>query len=89
MSWYSWFSLQPGDEYDKPPPSLGDASPRKETSLPTDGREGVALKSPRLSPVRLPSLHLMPPPGIPTVEVCPIVIGKKLSSPEVIIFFRL
>ena len=36
-----------------------------------------------------PSLHLVPPPGIPTVERRPIVIGKKLLSPEVIIFFWL
>ncbi|RCV26370.1 hypothetical protein SETIT_5G240400v2 [Setaria italica] len=48
-------------------PSL-DASPREQASLPRDGRGGAPAKSPPLSPVRLPTPHLLPPPASPSAK---------------------
>ncbi|XP_062206321.1 CASP-like protein 4U1 [Phragmites australis] len=54
----------PGEEFHTPPPSLGEASPREETNLTSDGRGPT--KSPPLSPVRFPPPHRLLPPESPT-----------------------
>ncbi|CAL4962437.1 unnamed protein product [Urochloa decumbens] len=51
-----------------PPPPPPDASPREKAGFPSDGRGGggAPAKSPQLSPVRLPTPHLLPPPVSPS-----------------------
>ncbi|PAN29505.1 hypothetical protein PAHAL_5G230800 [Panicum hallii] len=49
-------------------PPLDATSPREEAGLPSGGRgeAGAPAKSPHLSPVRLPTPHLLPPPASPS-----------------------